>query len=98
MSDTWKEREEAIENQYFSKANKEALERLQKLHQIKSPVSGKEMEKLVFLGAVIDWCKESDGIWLDKGELEYFIEVIKRDSRTTETITEELREIKNKRS
>lgn len=96
MSDSWKQREEALENQYFDKANKEALERLQKVHQIKSPVTGSPMEKIVFLGAVIDWCKESDGIWLDKGELEYFIETIKRDRRSADEIANELKSIKHR--
>jgi hypothetical protein len=77
MSNSWKDRKRALEEGYFDKQNKAALERISaKLQAVKarvSPVTGKDMEQITVMGVVIDRCKDSGGIWLDGGELEQII-------------------------
>lgn len=70
MSDSWKEREKALEDQYFDKLNKAALSRLQNKEARRSPITGDPMEQITVLGVNVDRCKTSGGIWLDAGELE----------------------------
>ena len=76
MNDSWDDMRRAKEEQFFDKQNKEALARLQARTGQKerlSPISGKPMEQRTIMGVVVDVCKESGGIWLDKGELEQII-------------------------
>lgn len=36
----------------------------------KSPITGKDMEKVMILGELVDKCVDTGGVWLDAGELE----------------------------
>ena len=77
MTDEWKKRENALEADYFSHQEREALERLAKRKTQaarNSPITGKPMVQKSLHGVVIDQCEESGGIWLDAGELERIVE------------------------
>lgn len=74
MSDnSWKKRQQALEDEYFRKENEAALKRLGERGDEKprlSPIDGQPMEQVTMMGVVIDRCKTSGGIWLDAGELD----------------------------
>jgi len=76
MSDSWKEREEAFENIFFQKKNEEALARLRERVPRKSPVTGEPMTQRTILGVIVDECRTSGGIWLDRGELDQVLESV----------------------
>ena len=73
--DSWDERRKAQEDQFFEKANRDAIARLQARESKPrlSPITGEPMEQLTFMGVTIDRCKTSGGIFLDAGELETII-------------------------
>lgn len=74
MSDAWDDRKKALEESYFDKENKLALERLKNRKQARpSPITGEPMEQVTYMGVVIDRCTKSGGVWLDAGELEQII-------------------------
>ena len=80
MSDSWDERRRAQEERYFETLNKQALARLaEKKGQPArhSPVTGKPMEQITFMGVVADRCVDSGGLWLDAGELEQVLAAAK---------------------
>lgn len=88
MTDSWDERKRALEDQYFEKENKAALDRLKaRTNQKKrlSPITGEPMEELTVMGVVIDRCPKSGGIWLDAGELE---EIIKSSKKKADWLSE----------
>ena len=74
MSSSWDKLRTAKEEEYFSKKNTEALERMKGTTPRKSPITGEEMVQEVIHGVVIDRCKTSGGVWLDAGELELILE------------------------
>jgi Zn-finger nucleic acid-binding protein len=88
MTNSWDDMKRAKEGDYFERKNKEALNRLQtKLKESQprlSPASGEPMEQVVLHGVVVDRCKDSGGIWLDPGELEHMLEVMKSEETDTE--------------
>lgn len=90
MNDSWDERRRAQEDQYFEKANKDALLRLKEKSgegepRVRlSPVTGKPMEQMTIMGVAIDRCRESGGVWLDSGELE---EIISRSTGSNDAKT-----------
>lgn len=43
---------------------------IEKAKQLLSPVSGKAMVRFKFRGIEIDYCEESNGVWLDAEEIE----------------------------
>ena len=76
-SDAWDERRKAQEEEFFKKQNEAALQRIQEREDEKprlSPISGKPMDQVTYMGVIIDKCSESGGIWLDAGELEQIID------------------------
>ncbi|HMO02509.1 MAG TPA: zf-TFIIB domain-containing protein [Oligoflexia bacterium] len=75
MSDSFEERRKALEDQFFAKQNEEALKKLkEKKERIRpSPITGKPMKQIEFMGVTIDQCEDSKGVWLDAGELEQII-------------------------
>lgn len=81
--DGMNKRRKALEDGYFAKQNEEALKRLQQRAtegegaQRPSPITGTPMEQMTFMGVNIDKCKDTGGVWLDKGELEQIIEAAK---------------------
>lgn len=83
MTDEWAKRERALEDGYFERKEREALERLAKKAAEgvvrKSPISGEPMVQKSLYGVVVDRCTTSGGIWLDAGELEQIIEMAKKN-------------------
>ncbi len=82
MKNSWDEMRKAKEDDYFTRKNNEALERLSKKKQDKprlSPITGEPMEQVVLNGVVVDRCPTSQGIWLDAGELEQLIDASKSE-------------------
>jgi hypothetical protein len=73
MTDTWDDMRKAKEDQYFEKANKDAVSRLGTKRQLNSPITGEPMIRETIQGVVVDRCPTSGGVWLDKGELEHII-------------------------
>jgi len=75
FGDKLREREQAEEDRYFARKDREKLEKLRH-EQVPAPVLGlcpKCGVNLVardHLGVTIDECNDCGGIWLDKGELE----------------------------
>lgn len=45
-----------------------------------SPITGKPMQQIVRNGVEIDVCPDSGGIWLDKGELEKLLYLMKEEA------------------
>lgn len=81
MSDALDERRKAAEEKFFEEQNKAALERLkQRSEARKSPITGKPMLQQTYMGVTIDVCPDSNGVWLDAGELEQIIEASRKDS------------------
>lgn len=87
MSNSWDDRRRALEEEYIERQNIAALESLAQKSgslltesPLKSPVSGKPMVREQILGVTIDRCPESEGIWLDKGELEAILDRSRQDT------------------
>lgn len=83
MADEWKKFLHTNEKEYFHKQNEEAMKRLQSRKETKprlSPITGNPMEQITLFGAVVDRCPESEGIWLDAGELEQILHHVTQDS------------------
>lgn len=81
MSDAWSKRKDALEEDYFQRREREALERLSKHSTDKprlSPITGKPMTQQALHGVVVDQCPDTGGIWLDAGELEQIVELMKK--------------------
>lgn len=78
MSDAFKDREAALENEYFRGKEQEALARLRAKMQAESgdstqlrcPRDGGEMVTVTLENVQIDRCTQCGGMWLDAGELE----------------------------
>lgn len=78
MSDAFKDREAALENEYFRGKEQEALARLRAKMQAESgdatqlrcPRDGGEMVTVTHDDVQIDRCTQCGGMWLDAGELE----------------------------
>ena len=84
MNDSWDTRRKALEDDYFQKANQDALKRISDRQEDKprpSPITGEDMEQKTIMGVVIDQCPTSKGIWLDAGELE---EILKASAKQEE--------------
>ena len=80
MADSWDERRRAAEEQYFSRQNAAAMERLKSRSDKPrlSPITGEPMEQITVMGVVIDRCPASHGVWLDAGELDQILEASKK--------------------
>jgi hypothetical protein len=68
-------REEIVKRRQFAQdtnQKREAAERerLQKLHYMKCPKCGYDLERIDFRGLAVDKCFHCNGTWLDAGELE----------------------------
>ena len=82
MSSGWDEMKRAKEDSYFEEENKRALERLKASRAGKkrmSPVNGKPMKEVTYMGVNIDVCEESGGVWLDPGELEQLMNAARKE-------------------
>ncbi|MCD6188516.1 MAG: zf-TFIIB domain-containing protein [Desulfuromusa sp.] len=74
MSDAWKDREEALENEYFHKKEQEDLARMKQTAIAKAclgrcPKCGKIIEPMTFHGVPMDCCPDCGGIWLGPNDL-----------------------------
>jgi len=84
MTDSWDQMRKAKEDSYFDKKDKELLKQLATKRgeetARKSPITGEPMEQVSLHGVIIDRCPSSGGIWLDKGELEELVEIMKKEN------------------
>lgn len=77
MTDIWKEREKALENEYIFKKEKLQLEKLradaekEKLGVCRNhcPKCGEELQAMTFRGVPLDQCPGCKGIWLGPKDL-----------------------------
>lgn len=82
MATKWDERKKAVEDEYFLKKEKEAIEKLkakqaqqaqaalQEVCRMRCPKCGEPLKERSFQKILIDQCTGCGGIWLDAGELE----------------------------
>jgi len=77
--------ERAKEDIYFAEREREVLEKLRtQLRKVESEVPRNcpkcpgKLESYTFEGFPLDRCHECGGIWLDKGELEAIVRLIRR--------------------
>lgn len=89
MGDGMDDRGRALEEEYFHRKNKEAVEKLRARMKVSAdakaagtssmqcPRCDGLLKENTFEGVVIDTCEKCAGIWLDSGELE---QLLKRDS------------------
>jgi len=83
MVDIWKEREKALENQYFYNLEKEKIARMKddardqlikELCHNRCPKCGEVIEALTFRGVPLDKCPGCGGIWLGPNDLKQLSE------------------------
>lgn len=86
MTDIFDERRKGLEEEYFRRKNKEALDRLREaLHDdarsrgeehatMNCPRCDGRLHEMTFEDVRIDRCDKCEGIWLDSGELEQIIQ------------------------
>jgi Zn-finger nucleic acid-binding protein len=89
MSDAFDDRRRGLEEEYFSRKNKEAIEKLRQKMKVaeqakaagessmRCPRCTGTLVETKFEGIFIDRCDNCSGIWLDPGE---FAELAKKDS------------------
>ena len=82
MADIFDERRRGLEEEHFSRKNREALERLRAARAAAGKTGRAEGERLCPLGhgaltemafddVFVDRCEVCQGVWLDAGELEH---------------------------
>jgi hypothetical protein len=64
------ERMRKLVHEHQLKMNEEERERQQKLHFMRCPKCGAELEEIAFGDVRVDKCFNCEGLWLDRGELE----------------------------
>lgn len=78
MRNIWKERERALENEYFYRQEKEKIDRLRQDHreqlikelcQNRCPKCGQAIQAVTFRGVPLDQCPDCGGIWLGPNDL-----------------------------
>lgn len=88
MTDIWKEREKALENQYIYEREKELIAKMRKqerdrlvkeLCHNRCPKCGEEIEAMTFRGVPLDKCPGCGGVWLGPNDLKILSE---KDHRT----------------
>lgn len=82
MSDAFDERRKGLEEEYFHRKNKEAVEKLREKMKVAEaakaagtssmscPRCAGTLQESKFHGVSIDTCENCGGVWLDSGELE----------------------------
>jgi uncharacterized protein len=82
MSDAFDERRKGLEEEYFHRKNKEAIEKLREKMKVGEqakaagrssmvcPRCGGSLKESKFENVSIDTCEKCGGVWLDSGELE----------------------------
>ena len=89
MTDAFDDRKKGLEEEYFHRKNKEAIEKLRAKLEVsekakaagassmKCPRCDGQLKETEFEDVTIDTCDKCGGIWLDSGE---FGQLTKRDS------------------
>lgn len=89
MSDIFDDRRKGLEEEYFHRKNKEAMEKLREKLDVaeaakaagqstmQCPRCDGKLRESKFEEVVIDTCEKCGGVWLDSGELE---QLTKRES------------------
>jgi uncharacterized protein len=82
MSDAFDKRRQGLEEEYFHRKNKEAIEKLREKMKVaeaakaagtssmRCPRCDGSLKESKFEGVQIDTCEKCGGVWLDSGELE----------------------------
>ena len=82
MSDAFDERRRGLEEEYFHRKNKEAVEKLRAKIKVAAdakaagtstmtcPRCGGSLKESKFEDVTVDTCEKCAGVWLDAGELE----------------------------
>jgi Zn-finger nucleic acid-binding protein len=82
MADAFDERRKGLEEEYFHRKNKEAIEKLREKIKIaeaakaagassmRCPRCDGSLKESKFEGVLIDTCEKCGGVWLDSGELQ----------------------------
>ena len=78
MPDTWDERKRALEEDYFHRKEKEAIERMRAMRAaegaaavgLQCPRCDGRLMEIDYDVVKIDRCEKCNGVWLDSGELE----------------------------
>jgi len=82
MSDAFDKRRQGLEEEYFHRKNKEAIEKLREKMKVaeaakaagtssmKCPRCDGALKESKFEGVLIDSCEKCGGVWLDSGELQ----------------------------
>jgi len=78
MTDIWKEREKALENEYIYKREKLLIEKMKETAEKEKiaschnhcPKCGEKLAALTFRGVPLDQCPGCKGIWLGPKDLE----------------------------
>jgi protein-arginine kinase activator protein McsA len=90
MTNIWDERKKGLEEEYFQRKEREALEKMrqrlpteehegdEKASFLRCPKCGETLEQVLFRGILVERCTECQGVWLDSGELE---RITARESR-----------------
>ena len=87
MTDIWKEREKALENEYIYKREKLLLEKMKEMTEKEKlascrdhcPKCGEKLAAMTFRGVPLDQCPGCKGIWLGPKDLTILAE---KDHRT----------------
>lgn len=78
MTDIWKEREKALENEYIFKREKLLIEKMKEMAEKEKiavcrnhcPKCGENLVAMTFRGVPLDQCPGCKGIWLGPKDLE----------------------------
>lgn len=65
----------SVQEEKFRKMKEEEKEELKKLHWMRCPKCGMEMEEMRFRGVEVDKCMTCGGLYLDAGELETLLAI-----------------------
>lgn len=79
MTDIWKEREKALENEYIYRKEKEQIEKMKaaarermvrEFSRNRCPKCGESLQAMTFRGVPLDKCPGCAGVWLGPKDLQ----------------------------
>ncbi len=78
MSEIWDDRKKALEEDYFRRKEREAIERLREkaaaeqnpAKALQCPKCDGTLSEITFEDVQVDRCNQCQGVWLDAGEIE----------------------------
>jgi len=101
MSDAWKDRERAKEEEFFERQNKEALKKISHIHDDSkerlSPLTGKPMKKTSVKGVSVYTCPEVGGVWIEHGGFEQLMRATMKGSEGSDWLFQFLTEVFEKK-